>query len=390
MAAVIRHRHPIIAELNELAVKGAHRAKVKTLNRGTAGDPNDRRAYEAVCEACGWTTPGDAKMYRAMLEHAKDTYAATQAAREASASQMRPSPFERVRAEHPNGQPLGHAATGDRAADGQMAKTYAREQVRSTPPDNVRINTDFRDAYQGLEARMKVLAEADGDVFLPNLEPAGPVDYVFICMEPSLNWARSAQEAGARVEAGFRDIHPLILHFCIRQYLCGPTQRYDITDLSKGAMLVEHANVDRTRRYDRWYPLLMAELDLVARPGAHIFAVGKEVENYLRARLFLRRPFSGALHYSDRAVAHRAAAIVGHEKEFEQFKGSLSLENVLPIAQAVLDESVPTTFHALALSQLVRGRQLSESQLQLIFVYKRAFEAARQKSAQAAVLATAR
>ena len=98
---------------------------------------------------------------------------------------------------------------------------------------------------------MKVRAETDGDVFLPNPEPLGPVEYVFVCMEPSLGrWARSADEARAKVEAGFQNfissIEDFILHFCMQQYLCEPTQRYHITDLSKGAMLVERAGVART------------------------------------------------------------------------------------------------------------------------------------------------
>lgn len=57
----------------------------------------------------------------------------------------------------------------------------------------------FRASYADLEARMKALAEADGDVFLPNIGPPGPVEYVFICMEPSLGrWARSPAEAKAK------------------------------------------------------------------------------------------------------------------------------------------------------------------------------------------------
>lgn len=65
-----------------------------------------------------------------------------------------------------------------------------------------------------------------------------------------------------------------ILHFCIRQYLRGPTERYHTTDWSKGAMLVKRAGVARTDRYDRWYGLLVDEMNLVATPGAGMFAVG--------------------------------------------------------------------------------------------------------------------
>src|SRR5205823_5284840 len=108
--------------------------------------------------------------------------------------------------------------------------------------------------------RMKALADADGDVFLPVAEPEGPAHYVLIAMEPSLGWwARSADEARSKVEAGYRNflfsIEDFILHFCVRRYLCGAAERYHITDLSKGAMLVERASLARSERYDRWFGL---------------------------------------------------------------------------------------------------------------------------------------
>lgn len=79
---------------------------------------------------------------------------------------------------------------------------------------------------ESLKKRMKALAESDGDVFLPVAEPEGLARYVLIGMEPSLGWwARSPDEARSKVEAGCRNflfsVENLILHFCIRRYLCG-------------------------------------------------------------------------------------------------------------------------------------------------------------------------
>jgi hypothetical protein len=63
----------------------------------------------------------------------------------------------------------------------------------------MRIAENFHASYIGLEVRMKALAEADRDVFLPVPEPEGPADFILIGMEPSLGWwARSA-------DAGFRN-----------------------------------------------------------------------------------------------------------------------------------------------------------------------------------------
>jgi hypothetical protein len=224
---------------------------------------------------------------------------------------------------------------------------------------------------------MKARAEADGDVFLPNPEPSGPVEYIFVCMEPSLGrWARSTDEAKAKVEAGFRNFvssfEDFILHFCIRQYLCEPTQRYHITDLSKGAMLVEHASIERSLRYDRWYELLVEEVNLVAKPGAGIFAVGNPVAQYLTGRQY-PRPITRVIHYSGQAGRARAAAIAGHEDDFEKFRNSVPLKLLLATAEDVLNKSVPAYLRDETLARLAAS-ELSLSRERLIFYYKLVFE----------------
>lgn len=247
-------------------------------------------------------------------------------------------------------------------------------------PNTIQIDTGFHAAYRALESRMKALAEADGDVFLPNPEPAGAAEHVFIGMEPSLGWwARSTAEATPKIEAGFRnfvflDHGTLSLHFAIREYLLRPGDGYYITDLSKGAMTVKRAAVDRSQRYDRWYELLLLELDLIAKPGANVFAVGDKVEDQLLRHPF-PRSFATLLHYSPVNVAHRKKRIAGHEPDFEEFKMSLSIDRVLARAKEVMTESLPPSFRDLALARLT-PLYLSESDLQLIFIYKLAFDAA--------------
>lgn len=242
----------------------------------------------------------------------------------------------------------------------------------------MRVDGDFHAAYRELEGRMKACAEADGHLFLPNPEPEGPVDYVFICMEPSLGWwARSAEEAKSKVDAGFRNFlsstETSILHFCIRRYLCESTKRYHITDFSKGAMLVKGADQERTQRYDRWYPLLQEEIHLVATSDATIVAVGKVVSQHLKRRGF-HRPIKPVIHYSRLAGRARSAEIVGREEAFEAFRGSVSIEDVVAAAEAVLREShMPVEMCDEELSRLSKS-QLSTSRQQLIFSYKLAFE----------------
>jgi hypothetical protein len=257
------------------------------------------------------------------------------------------------------------------------------------------IDGGFQAAYRALEERMKALAEADGNVFLPNPEPLGPVDYVLICMEPSLGrWARPAdqatstidearlKEAKSKVEAGFRNflssIDAFILHFCVRRYLCeSDPPRYHITDLSKGAMLVKEAPNERIKRYERWYPWLKKELDLCATAGARIVAVGKVVYQYLQAQPDFRRDFNQVIHYSSQAGSARRRGIVGREDSFQAFMGSVSLEDLVATAEATLKAArVPSEICEKELRKL-RESQLTTSRLRLIFNYKVAFESMR-------------
>jgi hypothetical protein len=245
----------------------------------------------------------------------------------------------------------------------------------------MRIDESFNTAYRELEGRMKALAEADGDVFLPNPEPSGPVHYILICMEPSLGWwARSAAHARSRVEVGFRNflfsIEDFILHFCVRRYLCQSTERYHITDLSKGAMLVDRAGLARIQRYDRWYALLQEEIDLCATPSTGIIAVGNAVSEHLARRGF-RRPFTRVIHYSSQAGPARSAGVVGREDSFQAFRTSVSLEDMVATAEDVLRAAhVPYEICDETLSRLAAS-QLTTSRQQLIFNYKVAFESIR-------------
>jgi len=239
-------------------------------------------------------------------------------------------------------------------------------------------SSSFHAAYGGLEARMKALAEADGEVFWPNPEPLGRVDFIFVCMEPSMGTG-SADKTRAFIEAGARcfvnSLEDFLLHFSIRRYLCKPNERYYITDWSKGAMPVKGAGVDRARRYDKWYPLLLEEVDLVATSDAPVFAVGKDVAWHLE-RLGFRRHVTRVIHYSPLAGTARASGIIGHEDDFEKFRASVSLDLVLATAREVLNESVPPSIRDETLARLAR-MQMTVSRQSLIFNYKLAFEATR-------------
>jgi len=234
----------------------------------------------------------------------------------------------------------------------------------------------FQATYRALVERMRTLAETDGDIFLPNPEPDGPVQHVLICMEPSLS-GRQLDEVRSRVQAGSRNflhsIEDFILHFSARRYLCGPGEHYHITDVSKGAMPTSQAGDGRQDRYDRWHALLQDEIDLIATPDANIFAVGKAVADHLDSRDF-QRPFTRILHYSPRAARWRNRIVENRKEDFEAFRGTVTIDDLIATAGDVFESTqVPDRFRDETLSRL-QSRRLTPSRRKLIFNYKIAFE----------------
>lgn len=241
----------------------------------------------------------------------------------------------------------------------------------------------FQDAYQELEKQMDLLAGTDKAAFLPNPEPEGPVNYVLICMEPSLGrWASSVEDAKVRVKEGFRNFLPSdetsILHFCIRRYLCRPGERYHITDLSKGAMSVADAKNGREKRYHKWFELLKKEIDLVATPNARIIAVGNKVSEFLgKQQEEFPRHFTKVIHYSGLAGNARIKGIVDSEEKFQAFKNSVSHDDLVATAKDVLvTAGVPIKIQEETLSRL-KNFKLTDSRRKLIFTYKEEFESKR-------------
>ncbi len=239
-------------------------------------------------------------------------------------------------------------------------------------------NRDFQAAYRKLEEQMRRLAELEGSIFLPNPEPKESAKYVLICMEPSLGrWARSEKEAQKKIKAGFRNfissIEDFILHFCLRNYLCYSSEKYHITDLSKGAMKTKQANLERFKRYDRWYPLLMKEIDLIAAPKAHFFAVGKDVFRYLQKKKF-PYPFTYILHYSAQAARARNAGISGREKSFWVFAENINMNDILYVAKEVLKETSVSKEISDSIILNLSKKNLTVSRKKLIFNYKIEFE----------------
>lgn len=232
--------------------------------------------------------------------------------------------------------------------------------------------------YANLEDTFRSLAEEDGTIYLPNPSPAGPVDFIFIAMEPSMGrWAGASNEnARSWVSQGFRNfllsIDDFCFHYSVRKFLCGPGQSYHVTDISKGPMLVGKAGQNRRARWDKWYPSFVAEIKLVAKPSAKILTLGEKAAALLERKGF--QNLDGTiLHFSTNAVRWRKRAVEGREAEFKSFAASVAIRDVIIVAEAAMAEA---QFPEVMRRQILNGlpTALSESQKQLMFTYKIAFE----------------
>ena len=219
--------------------------------------------------------------------------------------------------------------------------------------------------------------------YLPNLTPRGHVDYIFICMEPSLGrWAYDPACGKATIEKARAEVRgvrnftpggdPAMLYYAASEFL--PTGRCYMTDISKGAMPITKANIDRTQRYNRWFPSLLKEISIVAASDAKFFAVGNAVEKQLDNYGF-PYPFATVLHYSSLAQASRIRAVRGREESFEEFKLSMTRERLRKVAEDVFAASydVPQAIRDDTLRE--HDKLPSNSRMQLAFAYKLAFSA---------------
>lgn len=245
--------------------------------------------------------------------------------------------------------------------------------------------TSFSAQWDALERAFVDAAKVDGDVYLPVFPPSGPADVILVGMEPSLGrWARTPAQADARIAAGFKNfmwsVEDFIVHHAVRRVLCAGGRTYHLTDVSKGAMTIERAQVDRRARYARWSALLDREVRLVAKPSAHVISIGREVEKVL-ARLESVRHFTSILHYSPLASAGRNAAVKDREADFASFAAGFALADLIAVAHEVMrDNAVPAPLIAETVRRLERAK-LSTSRKKLAFSYAVAFSALNARAA---------
>ena len=197
----------------------------------------------------------------------------------------------------------------------------------------------FAEAFESLEREFVARVEEDNrkfeeevaegkyrGIYLPNVRPDSPVDYVLVGMEPSRGWAKDSFDACKGMARGFRNYFGVeILHFPIEKYLLRDGETYYLTDLAKGSLLTKSPDAGNAKKYSAWYPLLEKELELVAKPDARVIAIGSKVEGLLKKKNLCGRVYAGSIpHYSTQAAVQGGPKLIGTRKEeYKKFAESL-------------------------------------------------------------------
>ncbi len=247
----------------------------------------------------------------------------------------------------------------------------------------------FSQKYEDLERRFCEQVQKDFDCcslesgMLRNIQPDGPVDFILIAQEPAWgghtptgrrlpDW-ECVKDRENRNFCG--SIYDFMFHFCVRKYLCEEDQTYYLTDLSKGAMSVKQATATSRETYKRWYPLLVEELNLMAKSeGTHIIAIGRKVQTFLRKRTEFER-IDWVSHYSRNATPYKIKAIQPCINEFPGFAETLNFDDVLNTTEDVLNRAgYCEKSRKDKRQQLKSGSRLTDVRKKSVFYYKKRFE----------------
>ena len=238
----------------------------------------------------------------------------------------------------------------------------------------------FAREYDVLELKFKERVRADNELFgwkgknrsryLPNIKPKGKVDFILVAMEPSSGgWDENGKQIVPKNFLGSGE--DLIMHFCLRNYLCADGQTYHVTDVAKGGMKTKQAKKGSPKRWRLWYPLLEEEIELVAKPDAGVIALGRGVEKFLKERETPR--LAGAIpHFSTNASLARTIAPQLLPWEWREFSASVRVDDIERTAQEMMQGKRYDKYRCKILNDLRKGG-LTESRKELMFTYKALF-----------------
>ena len=205
-----------------------------------------------------------------------------------------------------------------------------------------------QERYENAQTQWRQLAIKRERQYLKYLAPRSRVDFVLVGKMPSID-----EKAAADTPYGdYPDIPPpgynllisigdLILNYGAHRHLCRPGERYYLTDLGKGALPPKDAK-DKTQReeFTAWYPVLLDELELVAKPEATVVPIGSATGNFLEAQPdFPYRLTMPILHWSRAAVSAAKMASSLFPREWDEYRRNTSWEDLRSSTEEIFTEA---------------------------------------------------
>ena len=195
----------------------------------------------------------------------------------------------------------------------------------------------FKERYDAQQGKWRLLAKGHGHQYLNYLPPRGSVDFVLVGKMTSIG-EKDAEEVPPgefpAIDPPFNlygSMGDLILNYGAHRHLCRPGETYYLTDLGKCAIPPSKAKGKREKEeFTTWYPLLLEELELVAKPTATVIPVGKATGNFLKNQPnFKYRLTEPILHWSTAVIAAAQMASSLFPQEWDQFHRATRSEDLI-------------------------------------------------------------
>ncbi|MCE2501723.1 MAG: hypothetical protein J4G13_12820 [Dehalococcoidia bacterium] len=202
--------------------------------------------------------------------------------------------------------------------------------------------------YENLQSKWRQLAIKRKRQYLQYLAPRARVDFVLAGKMTSIG-----EKDAAEIPPGeYPDIDPpgynlltsigdLILNYGAHRHLCQPGERYYLTDLGKGAVPPKYAKgKTQKEEFTAWYPMLLEELKLVAKPDTTVVPIGSATGDFLRAQPnFPYRLTTPILHWSRAAVSAAKMAGSLFPREWDEYRRSTSWEDLRTSTEEIFIEA---------------------------------------------------
>ena len=239
-------------------------------------------------------------------------------------------------------------------------------------------NQAFSEQYDALQHQWRQRAKNHGHQYLQYLAPRSPVDYVLVGKMTSIGEKDAAMtEPGCypAIDPPHFNLHvslgDLILNYGAHEHLCKAGETYYLTDLGKCAVPPGRAKGKvEEKEFDEWYPVLLEELKLVAKPNATVIPVGGATGNFLKRRTnFPYRLTEPILHWSRAAFVAAKMASSFFPDEWLEFSQTTSWDDLRASTEEILTEA-GLSHHMATIDRRYRDR-FRETQIHLMFTYKK-------------------